>query len=156
MVLGNKKGSVGVGTGKASDTPAWMQDLENTPERVGRGQDKEQIMGQLRALGYMQAFPGALTRENFVQLLISSPNRTPFNSTWIGSAEVDPRKPEAKRTLEVVIADGKGNNRGVGQAVVYLSPTFSFVSGSKYAPTVCTCEYVPAGVDGKSPNDGIC
>ncbi len=40
-------------TGKASDTPAWMQDLENTPERVGRGQDKEQIMGQLRALGYM-------------------------------------------------------------------------------------------------------
>jgi phosphoadenosine phosphosulfate reductase len=30
-----------------------MQDLENTPERVGRGQDKEQVMEQLRALGYM-------------------------------------------------------------------------------------------------------
>lgn len=40
-------------TGKASDIPAWMQDLENTPERVGRGQDKEQVMEQLRALGYM-------------------------------------------------------------------------------------------------------
>lgn len=40
-------------TGKNSDIPAWMQDLENTPERVGRGQDKEQIMEQLRSLGYM-------------------------------------------------------------------------------------------------------
>ena len=40
-------------TGRASDIPAWMQDLENTPERVGRGQDKEQVMDQLRALGYM-------------------------------------------------------------------------------------------------------
>ena len=40
-------------TGKASDIPAWMQDLEHTPERVGRGQDKEQVMDQLRALGYM-------------------------------------------------------------------------------------------------------
>lgn len=40
-------------TGKASDISAWMQDLENTPERVGRGQDKEQVMDQLRALGYM-------------------------------------------------------------------------------------------------------
>lgn len=40
-------------TGKDSDIPAWMQDLENTPERVGRGQDKEQVMEQLRALGYM-------------------------------------------------------------------------------------------------------
>jgi phosphoadenosine phosphosulfate reductase len=40
-------------TKKASDIPAWMQDLENTPERVGRGQDKEQVMDQLRALGYM-------------------------------------------------------------------------------------------------------
>ncbi|GLI33416.1 phosphoadenosine phosphosulfate reductase family protein [Desulforhabdus amnigena] len=40
-------------TGKVSDIPAWMQDLENTPERVGRGQDKEQVMDQLRALGYM-------------------------------------------------------------------------------------------------------
>ncbi|MBI1812049.1 MAG: phosphoadenosine phosphosulfate reductase family protein [Nitrospirae bacterium] len=40
-------------TGKASDIPAWMQDLENTQERVGRGQDKEQVMDHLRALGYM-------------------------------------------------------------------------------------------------------
>jgi len=40
-------------TGKAADIPAWMQDLENTPERVGRGQDKEQVMQQLRDLGYM-------------------------------------------------------------------------------------------------------
>jgi phosphoadenosine phosphosulfate reductase len=40
-------------TSKASDIPAWMQDLEHTPERVGRGQDKEKVMEQLRALGYM-------------------------------------------------------------------------------------------------------
>ncbi len=40
-------------TGRASDMPAWMQDMENTPERVGRGQEKEKVMGQLRALGYM-------------------------------------------------------------------------------------------------------
>jgi len=40
-------------THKNSDVPAWLQDLENTPERVGRGQDKEKIMSQLRDLGYM-------------------------------------------------------------------------------------------------------
>lgn len=40
-------------TTKNSDIPAWEQDLENTPERAGRGQDKEEIMAQLRALGYM-------------------------------------------------------------------------------------------------------
>jgi len=40
-------------TGRASDIPAWMQDLENTPERVGRGREKEKMMDQLRALGYM-------------------------------------------------------------------------------------------------------
>jgi len=40
-------------TSKTSDIPAWEQDLENTPERSGRGQDKEEIMEQLRALGYM-------------------------------------------------------------------------------------------------------
>ena len=40
-------------TTKHSDIPAWEQDLENTPERAGRGQDKEEIMAQLRALGYM-------------------------------------------------------------------------------------------------------
>lgn len=40
-------------TSRASDIPAWLQDLEHTPERVGRGQDKEMVMDQLRALGYM-------------------------------------------------------------------------------------------------------
>ena len=40
-------------TTRISDIPAWEQDLENTVERVGRGQDKEKIMGQLRSLGYM-------------------------------------------------------------------------------------------------------
>jgi phosphoadenosine phosphosulfate reductase len=38
---------------KTSDIPAWEQDLENTPERAGRGQEKEEIMAQLRPLGYM-------------------------------------------------------------------------------------------------------
>jgi len=36
-----------------SDLPAWQQDLEGTFERAGRAQDKEQIMGRLRELGYM-------------------------------------------------------------------------------------------------------
>jgi phosphoadenosine phosphosulfate reductase len=40
-------------TKRFSDVPAWQQDLENTTERGGRGQDKEAIMGQLRDLGYM-------------------------------------------------------------------------------------------------------
>lgn len=40
-------------TKKFSTVPAWEQDLENTTERGGRGQDKEAIMGQLRELGYM-------------------------------------------------------------------------------------------------------
>ena len=40
-------------TMKNSDVPAWEQDLENSPERAGRGQDKEKIMEQLRDLGYM-------------------------------------------------------------------------------------------------------
>jgi phosphoadenosine phosphosulfate reductase len=40
-------------TYKNSDIPAWEQDLENTPERAGRGQSKEEIMGKLRDLGYM-------------------------------------------------------------------------------------------------------
>ena len=40
-------------TFKTSDIPAWEQDLENTPERAGRGQEKEEIMAQLRSLGYM-------------------------------------------------------------------------------------------------------
>lgn len=40
-------------TYKNSDIPAWEQDLENTTERSGRGQSKEEIMGKLRDLGYM-------------------------------------------------------------------------------------------------------
>jgi phosphoadenosine phosphosulfate reductase len=40
-------------TMKTCDIPAWKQDLENTPERAGRGQEKEEIMAQLRTLGYM-------------------------------------------------------------------------------------------------------
>lgn len=40
-------------TKKTYDIPAWEQDLENTPERAGRGQDKENVMEQLRSLGYM-------------------------------------------------------------------------------------------------------
>lgn len=40
-------------TTKASDLPAWEQDLENTTERGGRRQDKEGIMERLRELGYM-------------------------------------------------------------------------------------------------------
>ena len=40
-------------TFKSSDIPAWEQDLENTPERAGRGREKEEIMDQLRSLGYM-------------------------------------------------------------------------------------------------------
>jgi phosphoadenosine phosphosulfate reductase len=38
---------------KNADIPAWEQDLENTEERAGRRQDKEEVMDQLRALGYM-------------------------------------------------------------------------------------------------------
>lgn len=40
-------------TQKICDIPAWMQDLEGTQERAGRGQDKEQVMERLRQLGYM-------------------------------------------------------------------------------------------------------
>ncbi|MFQ6090168.1 MAG: phosphoadenosine phosphosulfate reductase family protein, partial [Candidatus Bipolaricaulia bacterium] len=40
-------------TSKVADVPAWEQDLEGTPERAGRQQDKEGIMERLRALGYM-------------------------------------------------------------------------------------------------------
>jgi len=40
-------------TKKLAEIPAWEQDLENTCERAGRRQDKEQAMARLRALGYM-------------------------------------------------------------------------------------------------------
>ncbi len=33
--------------------PAWEQDIEHTPERAGRRQDKEKAMDRLRKLGYM-------------------------------------------------------------------------------------------------------
>lgn len=40
-------------TFKVVDILAWEQDLENTPERAARAQDKEAIMERLRDLGYM-------------------------------------------------------------------------------------------------------
>ncbi|QXJ28541.1 Sulfate adenylyltransferase subunit 2 [Saccharolobus shibatae B12] len=40
-------------TKPTGDKPAWEQDLENTPERAGRAQDKENIMEILRRHGYM-------------------------------------------------------------------------------------------------------
>ncbi len=42
-----------VSTTKSQDVPAWHQDLEDTVEREGRAQDKEDLMGRLRDLGYM-------------------------------------------------------------------------------------------------------
>ena len=40
-------------TTKQSNSPAWEQDLEETYERGGRRQDKEELMAKLRQLGYM-------------------------------------------------------------------------------------------------------
>ncbi len=45
-----------VSTERSTDVPAWQQDLEDTVEREGRAQDKEELMGRLRDLGYM-TFP---------------------------------------------------------------------------------------------------
>ena len=42
-----------VSTEKSRDDPAWLQDLEDTTERAGRAQDKEDLMERLRDLGYM-------------------------------------------------------------------------------------------------------
>jgi len=42
-----------VSTEKAESEPAWLQDLEETTERAGRAQDKEDLMERLRTLGYM-------------------------------------------------------------------------------------------------------
>ncbi len=42
-----------VSTEKTTDEPAWKQDLQNTTERAGRAQDKEDLMERLRDLGYM-------------------------------------------------------------------------------------------------------
>jgi len=41
------------GSGTSGDRPAWLQDLDGTAERAGRAQDKEDLMGRLRDLGYM-------------------------------------------------------------------------------------------------------
>jgi phosphoadenosine phosphosulfate reductase len=42
-----------VSTERSEEEPAWLQDLENTTERAGRAQDKEDLMERLRDLGYM-------------------------------------------------------------------------------------------------------
>ncbi len=42
-----------ISTEKSDEKPAWLQDLENTTERAGRAQDKEDLMERLRDLGYM-------------------------------------------------------------------------------------------------------
>jgi 3''-phosphoadenosine 5''-phosphosulfate sulfotransferase (PAPS reductase)/FAD synthetase and related enzymes len=42
-----------VSTDKSADEPAWLQNLEDTDERGGRAQDKEDLMERLRDLGYM-------------------------------------------------------------------------------------------------------
>ena len=42
-----------VSTDRAAEEPAWLQDLEDTTERAGRAQDKEDLMERLRDLGYM-------------------------------------------------------------------------------------------------------
>jgi phosphoadenosine phosphosulfate reductase len=42
-----------VSTEKSDEVPAWLQDVENTTERAGRAQDKEDLMERLRDLGYM-------------------------------------------------------------------------------------------------------
>ncbi|SDM16789.1 phosphoadenosine phosphosulfate reductase [Halogranum gelatinilyticum] len=42
-----------ISTDKAESKPAWLQDLDNTTERAGRAQDKEDLMERLRDLGYM-------------------------------------------------------------------------------------------------------
>ncbi len=42
-----------ISTKKSDEQPAWLQDIENTTERAGRAQDKENLMQRLRDLGYM-------------------------------------------------------------------------------------------------------
>ncbi len=42
-----------VSTEKSEEEPAWLQNLEDTTERAGRAQDKEDLMERLRDLGYM-------------------------------------------------------------------------------------------------------
>lgn len=42
-----------ISTERSADQPAWKQNLEETTERAGRAQDKEDLMERLRDLGYM-------------------------------------------------------------------------------------------------------
>ena len=42
-----------ISTDRTTEDPAWLQDLEDTTERAGRAQDKEDLMERLRDLGYM-------------------------------------------------------------------------------------------------------
>ena len=42
-----------VSTERSANEPAWLQNLEETTERAGRAQDKEDLMERLRDLGYM-------------------------------------------------------------------------------------------------------
>ncbi len=42
-----------ISTEKTTNEPAWLQDLDNTTERAGRAQDKEDLMERLCDLGYM-------------------------------------------------------------------------------------------------------
>ncbi|PSG98662.1 MAG: nodulation protein [Nanohaloarchaea archaeon SW_7_43_1] len=44
-----------ISTDKHKEEPAWLQDVENTKERAGRAQNKDdkEIMEKLRSLGYM-------------------------------------------------------------------------------------------------------
>ncbi|MFC7221623.1 phosphoadenosine phosphosulfate reductase family protein [Halalkalicoccus sp. GCM10025322] len=42
-----------ISTERSEEEPAWLQDLDNTTERAGRAQDKEDLMERLRDLGYM-------------------------------------------------------------------------------------------------------
>ena len=42
-----------ISTERSDEEPAWLQDLDNTTERAGRAQDKEDLMERLRDLGYM-------------------------------------------------------------------------------------------------------
>ena len=52
-----------VSTDKSDEIPAWLQDVENTKERAGRAQNKDEkeIMNKLRKLGYMAVFMQAAT-----------------------------------------------------------------------------------------------
>jgi phosphoadenosine phosphosulfate reductase len=48
-----ERGYRSLGAKTTEGIPAWNQDLENTEERAGRRQDKEQAMERMRQLGYM-------------------------------------------------------------------------------------------------------